>query len=161
MHIEQLAKPRIKVIADFWDNPFDVGDIIQFESYSDYHDPLSGDLLGKDWVTDFIELKKPYRGSKGSVMWSLRGFTPYPHLFSKLEWFEQRSDEVILQVKYVRFGDLDKAHAYYEIIKRLDDDSTLSFWEMKSGDWDYCYPLSRSIPATEEEYINYCKTKKK
>lgn len=146
MSTVDLLAPRIKVIADFWDNPFQVGDIIQFITFKNYHDFFTNKVKGKDWSTDFIEVKRTCCDFKqGSfVVWNLREFTPYPHLFQPLEWWEERKVEDMPE--YVRHTSVNKI----EKVIRWCIKSQLNYVAIKHTTWD----LYHLMPATEQEYIN-------
>src|SRR6185369_13508036 len=134
MTIEELLKPRYKVIADYTDSMFSVGGII-IEDWQD------ADLW---YCRDYKN--EEYWFPKNDVIEN------FPHLFKKLEWWEERDFD--LSGMFVRFGALDKQHAYYKLIK--PSDYRYGFWEMGGN---YTYPLHESFPATEQEYDNYIKSK--
>lgn len=82
MNTEELLVPRYKVIADYFYNPYKVGDIITV-MYDDrsvhltttrYRDEF-GEMVGQQNYMHPDELKK------------------FPHLFKKLEWWEERKPE--------------------------------------------------------------------
>ncbi|MES2287422.1 MAG: hypothetical protein V4547_17140 [Bacteroidota bacterium] len=147
--IEELLKPRYLCIADFWNNPFEVGDVIQFEDYKDYHDFYTGDVLGKDWSTAFMELKKPYQEfSEGtSIVWNMRAFTPYPHLFRKLEWWEHR--EVSEMPEYVK-----SPIGFFKVEWIIrNDELFLSDATDKNDPWIKVSPTI--LPCTSTDYLNF------
>jgi hypothetical protein len=171
MTTERLLLPRYEVIADFWDNPFKVGEIIEFEQESDYHDFFTGELLGRDWKTDFLP-----KGNEDVTryMYNMRAFTPYPHLFKKLQWWEHRKiEEMPMYLKETGMVD--------------DNDNPIPDWYVKvkkhfnagNGEWRdnsihiFCtedhkdgwnkgnrsMSYSNFEPATEQEYLDYINKK--
>ena len=78
-------------------------------------------------------------------------YNEYPHLFKRLEWFEERTLEEMPQ--YVRFGEFDRAHTIYRLEKPLEEDT--NFWVMTTVNGEHCYPLTGSYPATEAEYLTF------
>lgn len=113
--MNELLKPRYKVIADYPGSPFPVGFIMKDDCES----------------------------------WS-----KYPANFRKLEWWEERDFD--LTGMCIRAGELDGAHSFYKLIKRLDPPSE-DFWEMEGRNGIYTYPLYRTHPATIEEFENFTK----
>jgi predicted transcriptional regulator len=65
MKIEELLQPRFKVIANFPDSTRNIGDII------------------------YVDNKKEKYWSENYEKW----LSTFPHLFKKLEWFEDRKIE--------------------------------------------------------------------
>lgn len=118
LSVEELLKPRYKVIADYPNSRLRNGQILNIE----------GDENDID------------------------GFAKYPHLFQKLEWWEERSFD--LAGMYIRAGELAKRHIYYKL-KRSD---RYGFWEMTSRGYDYYYPINGCYPATKEEYDQFINT---
>lgn len=102
---EQLLQPRYLVENGFWQCPFDIGQIIQFDKHGDYHDFFTGEVLWQDWQSERVEIKeqnssKLYTaGSK--VVFNLRAFVKYPHLFRRLEWWKYRDEKDM--PKYIKF----------------------------------------------------------
>lgn len=163
MESEDLLKPRIKVVNDFWDNPFEVGEVIQFEDYKDYYDFITGDVLGKDWMTNFYELKKPHQSfTEGTrLCWNMRSFTPYPHLFEQLQWHQDRMLEDMPE--YIRYGEYDSAHSIYKITA-YNPIGYENYFPCAIGEnnrvKDYFLPHFRnSFPATEQEYNAQCQNR--
>lgn len=72
--MNDLLKPRFEVIADYPDNEWDVGDIID-----------------KDWA---------HTGADDiTVLWKISDF---PHLFRKLNWWEKREEsEMPIYLKFI------------------------------------------------------------
>jgi len=100
--IDDLMKPRYKVIADYPDNEFSVGEILPDEVVSNEEDEI---------------LK-------------------YPHLFKKLEWWEERRESEMPE--YVKI---------FDVVERFD--------KFKSR-WESFLAITKKdfTPATEVEYLN-------
>lgn len=147
--MEYLLKPRIKVIADFWNNPFQVGEVIQFEKYGDYHDFLTDKVLGQDWSTNLYELKKPFHKYPAgtSIVWNLRGFKPYPHLFQLLNWWEGRTEDQM--PRYLKHGPDGKTRKVEEYFLRVN---CIIFEGGRQRNFTPEGNGSKWLPSTEEEY---------
>lgn len=117
--MNELLKPRYKLILDYPGNTFQVGKVYEC-------------VDGKVW--DMAE--------------------QHPKIFRKLEWWEERDFD--LAGMCIRAGELDGAHSFYKLIKRLDPPSE-DFWEMEGRNGAYTYPLYRTYPATIEEFENFTK----
>lgn len=122
MTVEDLMKPRYKVIADYPMSPFAVDKIIEFD---------------KDEVhTD-----------KNHNRWNISAFKFHPHLFRRLEWYEERSIEDMPEyVKHITAGTPVKVKKYVG-----EDDC---FWVTQDEETIIKH-LSRYLPATLEEYNEY------
>lgn len=80
----------------------------------------------------------------------------WPHLFRKLEWFEERDFD--LTGMYIRAGELDGPHSCYKLLAKIDYQS-MEVWEMQGGLGQHQYPLNRTVPITEQEYLDYLNKK--
>lgn len=122
--VEDLMKPRYKVIADFPGNQWKVGQI----------------LLKND---------KVFKGDGYSEEYKLEHF---PHLFKKLEWFEERKTEDMPE--YVK---PKRAPEY--VFKVIEFHSTVC--EYFGTDGRICMDNSFVFdPATPSEYISYINKQK-
>jgi hypothetical protein len=144
MSIEELLKPRYKVIA-LWPGAtmINVGDIFM-------PGMVNAKLCWRRVGEQYGHL---------SVTPTIHGPEFYPHLFRSLEWWEERNDVEL--PGYIRFGEIGAAHCYYKI-KRYDEE--LKMWIVSSptrngDDYEREVYLNRSFPATEEEYTNHFKLK--
>ena len=107
---EELLQPRYRVIADYPKSFYKTGEIIKVCK-------INGDLI--------------YCDDNGTR------YSDYPHLFERLEWWEERSKaEMPFYIKSQDEGNVIPID--WGIVKRVGN---LYFDE--------------SLPATEEEYINY------
>jgi hypothetical protein len=133
--VEQLLRPRYKVIASFWYNPFEIGQILllylnSFNNWAYTFDDPCGD------TTQVLE----------------SDFSEYPHLFKKLEWWEGRKPEEMPQ--YVKWN-------YDPHI----DDPIMKNHVRKVEGWEQAgygvkinidvIATKHWIPATEAEYNAY------
>lgn len=129
MSIEELLKPRVKVIADW-----------------PYGDHMAGDILP---ATD----KGVIRLSKALSC----NYEAYPHLFELLPWYVGQSFEDLISVKYVkvvryvgywRVGDIVPVEDYDCIVKS----KYLHAYILK---YKHAHQLSAVIPATEQDYNDF------
>ena len=112
--VEQLMRPRYKVIADYPGNNMAVGKILTFEWHAE---------------NQRIELCFYY--------------DKYPHLFRKLEWWEQRTPEEMPE--YVKEAD--------GTVHRITTWAWSDFYKVF---YDLGKPIlwsNRCTPATEQEYL--------
>lgn len=148
MSIDELLRPRYKVIADYPESRFTVGDILH---RYDFKTSANGTYT---YVTN---LDSPLQGSNIKKEYA----ETLPHLFKKLEWWEERKPEDL--PKHVRYDnkvsrivdiEYDDNNRMYQIewdgqgLFHLDNQYQLkgfSFWEVE--------------PATAEEYTQYITTK--
>lgn len=146
MIVEELMLLRIKVEADFWDNPFKVGDIIQFTVKRKYYvNEFESDEMAEDWYTDFLE------SDEGSTTYALRGFTPFPHLFRPLAWWEERDVKDMPGYVKNKIG----VHFKIQINKEIDIDSKVYMADKSPDGLRYLVDLKDCFPITEQEYLNY------
>jgi hypothetical protein len=128
---EELLKPRYKVIADYPNSELGIGDLLM--QY------IAGSVWRHIWTsgewTD-ITIHNPEK---------------YPHLFRKLEWWEERTNEEMPQ--YVKGEYEGKVYGIWKVI----------FWELDKGrgmlNDNSCVSFSSFVvPATETEYLNQNKS---
>lgn len=125
MTTEELLKPRYKVIADWPDNLFNLGDI----------------LIESDIVEDWVQTDNFLHGlNKSSV-------DKYPHLFCRLEWWEERKPEDM--PKYIKWG--DNVGKLGDIFSKNLNGIAIATFPNENG---VAMHLSEYEPATEEEYLN-------
>lgn len=124
---EELLIPRFKVIADYPQSPFTIGDIIKHNAVLD----------------DFI-----YYDEEGIVR-----ITPkyYPAIFKKLEWWEDRSFEELPE--YVKNAD-GVYKTYFSIPSK---NGSLWEWQVVHPTKEYGAEImyivdNKMEPSTEEEY---------
>lgn len=128
---EELMKPRYRVLLDYPDSPFEVGQIIDFE---------------KNKYTG--ELAFNYATDNGIDHYYPTFFNEYPHLFQPLAWWEERNAEDLPEyVKDTIAGKIVvKVHKWGE-------DHFVS--EANAPDLYRSIHMELWTPATEEEYLAY------
>ena len=146
---DALLAPRYKVIADYPFCSCNIGDIIPCYESAVFWGIECNDTSGKVYMSD------------------------YPHLFKKLEWWEERKIEEMPE--YVKqtgmiYGNGEPAPDWYLKVKK--------HFNAGNGEWRddsikiFCaYPDNRSIgismnyagfePTTEPEYLSYIEGLKK
>lgn len=138
MSKEDLLKPRLKVMLDYPDSDYEVGQIIEFNSKSAFY---TGTM---EWQTEWIKHK-----NGGGGMRCIKYFEPFPLIFKPMEWWEDRKLEDMPD--FIRYGDM----AVYRV--RWDfSGNNLGYIAWAADREDYCLPLQSHVrPATLEEYNEY------
>jgi hypothetical protein len=132
MIVEELLTPRFKVIAGYPDSKTAVGEIFTLKFR-----PNNGNVYG-------IEIL----GTAG--IWDQAYFERYPHLFKKLEWWEERElEQMPLHVKDAFIPSASEYHKVYKVVFDFETNTIIL---------DHCRftllpMLHRVLPATEQEYI--------
>lgn len=134
MKVEELLKPRYKVIAPWPDADYEVGDIIQLTDGGGECDEFySTDEDGK-----FLEWERFY--------------LTFPHLFKKLEWHEERSKNDM--PKYIRWTHpATKEVSFFEVFQWLSNSAGVYVADIR----EYHLFIKDFLPATEQEYNDYLK----
>lgn len=123
MTTNELMAVRYKVIADYPKSNFKIGEILECE----------------DMVTEAY---------LGNPMYKM-----YPHLFKKLEWWQERGVDVLKQVKFVK---VVKYRGYWlvgDIVPaklKIDDEFVPIGYYLRGQHYQPVFELE---PATESEYI--------
>lgn len=128
--VEELMRPRYKVIADYPGQRFQIGDVIEtYETTMCY-------AIGNS----------PHSEPEWSEKVSL---IDYPAIFMKLEWWEDRQKEDMPQFVKSKFACWVNDTIYEEgqIVK------IISINRLANDD------LSFFLPSTEQEYNDYIKSK--
>jgi len=120
MNKDELMKPRYKVIALYPDSPNKIGDIIH--------------VYGQGYIyPDKVEAN----------------FDRYPHLFKKLQWWEER--EISELPEYLKWKNNPEVFKPYTI-------EILGFGRFYLSREDYIanndYDLSHTLPSSVEEFNN-------
>ncbi len=125
---EQLLRPRFKAIADYPRSQCNVGDILE-------HFVGDGFILNGVGLTSESDLKK------------------YPHLFRRLEWWEERKPEDMPE--YVKRKYITYSTTVFKI-ERWDETMQIGFCS------EHCINIlvEDTIPATQTEYDNYINSNK-
>lgn len=127
--INELLRPRYKVIADYPGNDYGVYEIIPLSEYMGLYALIQDD--GK-----FVEWESFYR--------------EFPHLFQKLEWWEDREEKDMPE--YVKwnynnapeFGNVEKVEKWSPFIDTMTAKVPSQVNDIRA---------SYFVPATKEEYI--------
>lgn len=137
LSVEELLKPRYKVIADWQGNRIPINTIIQLN-------------IGPDERFQNGNVPFPYAYTENGAEAEYT-LSPYPHLFQKLEWWQERTEEEMPE--YVKgFGkvyDLKKVSERNETGFVIDHPMT-----------EEPVPFNRCLPATLEDYDFYQSTVK-
>jgi hypothetical protein len=144
---EELLKPRYKVIADYpgrW-KEFEIGGIITIDKL------LNAELIGKliypsrEKLKDSLLYNKPCWISENEMKIYGEGFFKlYPHLFKKLEWWEERKPEELPH--YVI--DKEIPTVKYKVYGWLQNNAMFQFSDSEMA----ITHTQFFVPATKEEY---------
>lgn len=137
--IDHLLKPRYKVIADFPKAKYIVGEILHVVDSIDEADRF------------------PFQQGHSPIMNDAGQFDKYPHLFKKLQWWEDRKSEEMPE--YVIRSKMDKSK---EVLRVLHPscNSRIFGHEDNTIEHRFIYPEARGFtPATEAEYLNHINKK--
>lgn len=137
---EELLKPRYKVIADYPDNKLTIGDILM----------------------QYVENDTVWRHRWSDGHWAditVHNPSYYPHLFKKLEWWEERKPEEMPE--YVKAkdssGEVSKVIEHFSKPYASKPNHPVCKVEyLINGAREFYYEL---LPATKEEYDNYINRK--
>lgn len=136
---EELMKPRYQVIADYPDNKLTIGDILM----------------------QYVENDTVWRHRWSDGHWAditVHNPSYYPHLFKKLEWWEERE-------KYFWSDGKPSTPLFVSNIAKTVFGTA---WGIDLSDGSFALEvngektdanLSNYIPATREEYDNYINSK--
>lgn len=145
MTTEELLQPRRKVLIDYPDSEYSVGQVIHFKDKSTAYTGTN------EWQSEFIKNKN----GGGGGMRCIKYFEPYPLIFRPMEWWEERKVEDMPE--YVKD---ENEPGEYEIIK-------VQKWEFVNGqaigiayhNHAGGYSVTYLLPATEQEYNEYQKNR--
>ena len=120
MSNNELLKPRYKVIALYPNSE------------------TNGMIMGKILIADF-----PTKSTQ--ELWT-EAKNEYPHIFKKLEWWEERGENDFDELKFV------KTHAGNSVRTVLRLELRLNKIVLDGGK---VRPISHWVPATEQEYNTF------
>ncbi|MBP7512576.1 MAG: hypothetical protein KA981_11640 [Bacteroidia bacterium] len=127
--VEKLLQPRYKVIATYPKCHWSVGKVLTADSEGWFEVEL-------DWRVE------------------LEYMDAFPHLFRKLEWWEER--EVSEMPEYVKIINTNPIAKVGEIIKTNKWNSVPNKFYFIDADGDHAFIfVSDAIPATEQDYLTY------
>lgn len=132
--VEQLMRPRYKVIADYPGSDYSIGEVLVLDDGGGESD----EFYFCDEDGKHIEWEAFYKH--------------YPHIFKPLEWWEERAPEEI--PGYVKFAKENSYGHFGEVIKI--DEIKIS----KGGFGIVCHDkgtwwATDCLPATESKYNEY------
>ncbi len=128
MTVDELLKTRYRVKADW---PGVAGIVIPGQILTQ-DDEYIDDLY---WVGG-----EPFTEGK---------LKDYPHLFKKLEWYEDRTPDEMPEYVKDKFGEIYKFYGF-----------RMGFMDVKGTEYNYGIPPEGMQPATQEEYLAYQNTVK-
>ncbi len=152
MKIEELLRPRYKVIADYPHNPWLVGEVL----FVDDKGELVGETIGYvDYAYEIMENE----------------VSNFPSCFRRIEWWEDRKVEDMPE--YVSYVSLTQKEKLYPGFIGISDDGfykarvfeKITKWDKWAGHWfdighQFNTHMHLPLPATEQEYLDYQKTQK-
>lgn len=141
MTIENLLKPRYKVIATMPFGKFEVGDILLNLKCTTRPDQKEGEYI---WMVVGGRF-----GGKSVGIPMIKDPEKYPHLFQKLQWWQYREDSDM--PKYVKWTSTERKGMIQKSIFNRDKNEILL-----DGDcMTYTSWIVALWPATEQEYNDY------
>lgn len=137
---QDLLKPRYKVIADFPNNIFKVGDILE---------KIERTSIGKLPENSFGKLIDETTG----YGWVIEP-TKYPAIFKKLYWYQEREEKDLEEIKYLKLQN-------GKVIEPYSINPEINYFYFDRDDWfnNDGFTLSTTIPLTKEEYESALKKK--
>lgn len=123
-------KPRFKVIADYPDSPFGVGQIL----------PLIFKAAG--WRYEYVTYE-------GQDYISESQLKEYPHLFKEMEWFEDRKKEDM--PKYIK----SKRTGNIGVVEKWNMSKESKAVDTYASVGSYCWFVTGIEPCTEQQYTDY------
>ena len=129
---EELLKPRYKVIADYPNNVFQVGQVVNFKL-----------TRNGDWIYQWARYDGMYE-------MGILEFADYPNIFQKLEWWEERSENDLSEIKYAKTiaGNSVRTVLRFEL-----------YWNKIVLDGGKVRSIKNWLPASKEEYETQTKLK--
>lgn len=148
--MNDLMIPRYLVIASYPKSAFALNQIIEMVRKGKPMDSFENDK--EVWLTAFIPIgsdKKKY----GSTIYSEGYFTPFPHIFKLLQWWECRDVKVFKKllktIEYIKTksGEVRKIDKYHFTGDDVKD------WWFVTGPW--AVGIEHCEPATPSDYEAY------
>lgn len=145
---EELLKPRYKVIADWPARQFMAGAILHLD------EPIPDGRI-RVWIE--------HEKQKERYLWNPEEnnhFDDYPHLFQKLEWWQERKPEEM--PRYLKDKSGNKVYSVYKHFSctypqaiRTGESDFFDDPNCWLREHDYAQNYSFYLPATLEEYNQY------
>lgn len=151
--VHQLLKPRYKCVADFWKNPFKIGDIIQMSFKRTSFWPFFNEDGSED-LNEYWHAK--VENEKGTSFYNELAFSRYPNLFKPLKWCEDRKPEELQTVTYIKevvgFSlSMDSVHRVNQW--RFDFEPMIEIDAGRFNPWHF-------VPVAETDYLIYLNSQK-
>jgi hypothetical protein len=115
--MEDLLKPRFKVIADYPDSLFAVGEVLQLR-----HFPNNGNV----W------------GYARCGIWDEAHLLKFPNIFSKMEWWEERDEKDMPEYVKRPSGEVGK------VIEHFMDTVNICKTDIFEVPYERLYPATKS-----------------
>jgi len=138
-----LLAPRYKVIADYPNSPFAVGQVLNLKEVGGFWRYEWYNNAGMEYETESY-------------------FNEYSHLFKKLSWWEDRKVEDMPEyvtsnggTVNMQKGEVFKARNWDDFARDIITCQIVGFSDF------FAYKASELLPATEQEYITYINNQSK
>lgn len=144
MTVDELMRPRFKVVEDYPYSEYEVGLIIEFEEEKCTY------YTGQpEWET--VPIK--YKDGGGWLKCCIKKFEPYPRIFKPMEWWEERKAEDMPRYVISKHTSVCYMVDEYNDLQ-LQEDGCLFMVNNKY------YSCSYFLPTTEEGYNNFINKQK-
>ncbi len=142
---EELLKPRYLAVGTgdnhYPDSPFNVRDAIEL-------DKIDKGKPSTNWQYQYVRHDGVYTMYQSE-------FDEYPHLFKKLEWWEERTQKEIDDVFYVKSKSGNSFRKTYKIDTRT---KKITLFKIEEDGLTTVTILDNWLPATQSEYEQFKKT---
>ena len=143
-NIQELLKPRYKVIADYPYCPYEIGELVEFST--------SGTSFLCTRTKEYDDFREDIVDNNN--YFAIKALDKYPHLFRRLEWWEDR--DVKDMPEYLKSNINDKnwyGNVVFEKVDMFYGDNN-EYVALVDRDEMMQYCTSWYLPATETEYLN-------
>lgn len=134
---EQLLQPRIKVIADYFHSPYQIGDLLEGNG-EDFH--VTTTSYADDGEIHYID-----------NYCEIQTVKKHPHLFRELPWYEDRKPEDMPE--YVKRNYEGRTLFYRKELTTIG--SMYKYNGLPEGEPPLLNYIDSCLPATREEYEAY------
>jgi len=136
MNIESFSRPRYIIESLYPGSQYYVGNIIE---------------LTKDGWDNWVYM---YAEQDGYEKKSQEFFYNYPNIFRLLEWWEHRTIEELLTIKYVKIVNYQRYYAIGDIVPIIGMQIQPLAFNLAGHQF---HMANNVIPATEQEYTEFKK----
>lgn len=130
---EELLKPRYRVIADYPNSGYDIGDILTPD--------------------------REYWSKENSIRLCAEDVSQYPHLFQKLEWWQERKPEEMPEYVKLMMGEAVGYVHKVEKWKGVNCNGQPLYLYYNRVNFLSTACVSETLPATADEYNHYQQSK--